>query len=75
MILKDSVYSVYSASFRIQSKCGKIRTGITPNKYTFYAVTVNQNLRVVNQLTLLLLLLLIEFENFKEGTVSHSILK
>ena len=54
------------------------RTGITPNTYTLYAVTVNQNLRVVNrlrQLTLLLLLLLIGFEKFKAGTVPHSVLK
>ena len=28
----------YSVSLRIQSKCGKIRTRITPNTDTFYAV-------------------------------------
>ena len=27
----------YSASLRIQSKCGKIQTRITPNTNTFYA--------------------------------------
>ena len=30
----------YSASLLIQSKCGKKRTRITPNKDTFYAVFV-----------------------------------
>ena len=30
----------YSVSLRIQSECGKIRTRITPNRDTFYAVTV-----------------------------------
>ena len=29
----------YFMSLRIQSKCGKIRTRITPNAATFYAVT------------------------------------
>ena len=28
----------YCLSLRIQSECGKIRTRITPNKGTFYAV-------------------------------------
>ena len=28
----------YSVSLRIQSECGKIRTRITPNTDTFYAV-------------------------------------
>ena len=28
----------YGVSLRIQSKCGKVRTKITPNTYTFYAV-------------------------------------
>ena len=28
----------YSVSLRIQSKCGKIRTRITPNTDTFHAV-------------------------------------
>ena len=28
----------YCLSLRIRSECGKIRTGITPNKDTFYAV-------------------------------------
>ena len=28
----------YSVSLRIQSECGKIRTRLTPNKDTFYAV-------------------------------------
>ena len=28
----------YSMSLRIQSKCGKIQTRITPNTDTFYAV-------------------------------------
>ena len=32
-------YSVYSASLRIQSECGKIRTRITPSTDTFYAVS------------------------------------
>ena len=30
----------YSVSLHIQSKCGKIRTRITPNTDTFYAVNV-----------------------------------
>ena len=30
----------YSVSLRIHSKCGKIRTGITPNTDTFHAVEV-----------------------------------
>ena len=30
----------YGVSLRIQSKCGKIRTRITPNTYTFYAVVL-----------------------------------
>ena len=30
----------YSVSLCIQSECGKIRTRITPNSDTFYAVTV-----------------------------------
>ena len=29
----------YSLSLRIQSECGKMRTRITPNTDTFYAVT------------------------------------
>ena len=29
----------YGVSFRIQSKCGKMRTNITPNTDTFYAVS------------------------------------
>ena len=29
---------IYGASFRLQSKCRKIRTRITPNTDTFYAV-------------------------------------
>ena len=29
----------YSVSLRIQSECGKIRTRITPNRDTFYAVS------------------------------------
>ena len=31
-------YREYFISLRIQSKCGKIRTGKTPNMNTFYAV-------------------------------------
>ena len=31
----------YSVSLRIQSECGKIRTRITPNMDTFYAVLSN----------------------------------
>ena len=32
----------YGVSLRIQSKCGKIRTRITPNTDTFYAVMCNR---------------------------------
>ena len=32
----------YSVSLRIQSKCGKIRTRITPNTDTFYAVVLTE---------------------------------
>ena len=32
----------YGVSLRIQSKCGKIRTRITPNTDTFYAVYIYQ---------------------------------
>ena len=31
----------YRVSLRIQSECGKIRTRITPNMDTFYAVSIN----------------------------------
>ena len=33
----------YSVSLRIQSECGKIRTGKTPDKYTFYTEWVKSN--------------------------------
>ena len=33
-----SYSSPYGVSYRIQSECGKIRTRITPNTDTFYAV-------------------------------------
>ena len=44
-ILRISLYSVriqseYSVSLRIQSKCGEMRTSITRNTNTFYAVIV-----------------------------------
>ena len=34
----------YSVSLRIQSECGKIWTGITPNTDTFYAVEIERSL-------------------------------
>ena len=36
----------YSVSPHIQSKCGKMRTGITPNTDTLYAVTVREDVHV-----------------------------
>ena len=33
------MFPLYSVSLRIQSECGKMRTRITPNTDTFYAVT------------------------------------
>ena len=37
----------YSVSLRIQSECGKMRTRITPNTDTFYAVLItNKKLRL-----------------------------
>ena len=33
-------WPVYSVSLRIQFKCGKMRTRITPNTDTFYAVNI-----------------------------------
>ena len=45
----------YSVSLRVQSECGKMRTSITPNTGTFYAVYVNiknrtENLRAINKI-------------------------
>ena len=37
-------YGEISVSLRVQSKCGKIRTRITPNTDTFYTVRVVKNL-------------------------------
>ena len=38
-ILRVLIWGRYSVSLRIQSECGKMRTRITPNTDTFYAVT------------------------------------
>ena len=35
----------YSVSFRIQSKCGKMPTRVTPNTDTFYALIISKNVR------------------------------
>ena len=48
----------YSVSLRIQSECGKIRTRITPNTDTFYAVKCSfpsrheMSLRDLNQISI-----------------------
>ena len=47
-VIDDTGLRIYSVTLRIQSECRKIRTKITPNTNTFYAVTVNQNLRVAS---------------------------
>ena len=43
----------YGVSLRIQSECGKMRTKITPNMGTFYAVFIlnDQNLNVTPLVT------------------------
>ena len=35
-------------SFRIQSECGKMRTRVTPNMDTFYAVTIFVLIFIIN---------------------------
>ena len=42
-------YREIGVSFRIQSECGKMRTRITPNTETFYAVSLNEKLEVENR--------------------------
>ena len=37
-VLRFILIHIFRHSDRIQSECGKIRTRITPNTYTFYAV-------------------------------------
>ena len=37
----------YSVSLRIQPKCGKMRTGITPNADTFHAVLEEEFIKYV----------------------------
>ena len=39
----------YGVSLRIQSKCGKMRTGITPNTDTFYALCMSHLLFIEKQ--------------------------
>ena len=38
IVIRDNSFSTYVASLRIQPECGKMRTRITPNTDTFYAV-------------------------------------
>ena len=38
IVICDNSFSTYVASLRIQPECGKMRTRITPNTDTFYAV-------------------------------------
>ena len=40
----------YSVSLRIQSKCGKMQTRVTPNTHTFYAVPVINFFQVIIKL-------------------------
>ena len=40
-------WSVFSVSLRIQSKCGKMRTRITPNTDTFHAVLEEEFIKYV----------------------------
>ena len=50
----------YKVSFRIQSECQKMRTRITPNTDTFYALTVGLYIPVYDHVVQIILVKLLE---------------